>query len=305
MKRVAPLVIPVLLASCADRMPTAPERSAESVSLAVTAAAPRFTFAEIVVPGALGATALGINAGGDIVGAYVDQGLRTHGFLLRGGALTTIDYPGAVFTETRGIGQSGEIVGRYRMAGEAAVVSHGFRMSRQGEFSAIEFEGFNTIPQRVLPDGTVLGCRHQNDLMASMKGIRVGPRSSEEISANASMHNGATPDLSRIVGLYTDMMDGQAKGYIIDDEGFTDLVFPGATQTAAWDINPAGEIVGNHRDASGLHGFILIDGVYTAIDVALTGASVTRTFGMNARGDIVGSFVLGGKTRAYVGRRER
>lgn len=309
MKHAAPLLIPLLLASCADRAPTGPSSSADRASLAVHRAAPSFTFTAIEFPNARGTTALGINAGGDVVGVYVDQGLRTHGFLLRDGEFTSIDYPGAVFTETRGIGQGGEIVGRYRLPGEAPVVSHGFRLSRQGEFSAIEFEGYNTIPQRVLPDGTVLGCRHGQDLMASMRGIVVGARGSEEHGAFASMHNGASPDGRRIVGLYTDMMDGQPKGYVIEDGAFTPLVFDDGTstttQTAAWDVNPSGAIVGNHRDATGFHGFILVDGDYTAIDVPLSGATVTRTFGVNARGDIVGSFLLGGRTRAYVARRER
>ena len=309
MKYPATLLIPLLLASCADGTPTGPSPSAERASLAVDRAAPSFAFTTIEFPNARGTTALGINAGGDVVGVYVDQSLRTHGFLLRDGEFTSIDYPGAVFTEARGIGQGGEIVGRYRLPGEASIVSHGFRLSRQGEFSAIEFEGYNTIPQRVLPDGTVLGCRHGQDLMGSMRGIVVGARGSEELDEFASMHNGASPDLRRIVGLYTDMADGRPKGYLIEDGDFTPLVFDdgtnSTTQTAAWDVNPAGAIVGNHRDATGFHGFILIDGEYTAIDVPVTGATVTRTFGVNARGDIVGSYSLGGRTRGYMARRER
>jgi hypothetical protein len=313
MKRAAPLFIALMLASCADRTATGPEPSTAGTSLAVSRAAPSFTFTAIEFPNARSTTALGINAGGDVVGVYVDQSQLTHGFLLRNAVFATIDYPKAVFTDARGIGQGGEIVGRYRLAGEAAIVSHGFRLSRQGEFSAIEFnkdnKEYNTIPQRVLPDGTVLGCRHDTDLMSTMRGILVGARTSEEITAFASMHNGASPDLSRIVGLYTDMMDGQPKGYVIEDGDFTPLVFDDGTntttQTAAWDVNPAGEIVGNHRDASGFHGFILIDGEYTAIDVPITGATLTRTFGMNARGDVVGSFSLNGKTMGYVARRER
>jgi hypothetical protein len=49
------------------------------------------------------------------------------------------------------------------------------------------------------------------------------------------------------------------------------------------------------------HGFVLRDGSYTPID--FPGATATRAFGINARGDIVGNYVLGGKTYGYVARR--
>src|SRR6266849_1354242 len=72
----------------------------------------------------------GINALGDIVGRYCDAspcltGPMGHGFVISGGALTTIDVPGAVGTGTFGINGRREVVGGYFDAGGAL---HGYVM---------------------------------------------------------------------------------------------------------------------------------------------------------------------------------
>jgi uncharacterized membrane protein len=75
----------------------------------------------------------GINARGDIVGTYCDAapcnlGIgSTHGFLLRHGELTTIDFPGAVRTSALGINASGDITGFYNAGG----VGHGYLLTRK------------------------------------------------------------------------------------------------------------------------------------------------------------------------------
>ncbi|MEO7181877.1 MAG: hypothetical protein ABI141_13630 [Gemmatimonadaceae bacterium] len=234
---------------------------------------------------------------------------KTRGFLLEknsksgdAGTFTTIDYPGSVRTQARAIAPNGEIVGTYRRAGEPAVNAHGFRLTRKGAFVDVDYPGaINNIPQRILPDGTILGCRHDNDFMASMRGVAIGRRGNEEFAEFASMHNGATPDLRRITGLYTDMLSGQSRGYLIDDGVFTPLMVPGSTETSAWDMNPKGEIVGAYRNAAGLHGFLLTADGYRSIDVSA--ATSSRAYGINPTGDIVGEFVMGGRTHGFVATR--
>src|SRR5437773_4169144 len=54
-----------------------------------------FTFTTIDVPGATLTNAIGINAHGQIVGAFTDAGGAFHGFLLDGGTFTPADPPGA------------------------------------------------------------------------------------------------------------------------------------------------------------------------------------------------------------------
>lgn len=297
-----------LLAGCAGDGPTPPrlETDAPWLERKGPPVDGAFRFTTVEVPGALSTIAWGINSRGDIVGTYRDA-TGFHGYVLRDGEFVTIDYPGAAITEARGIGPSGDIVGSYRRPGEPAVNVHGFVLTRHGEFVAVDYPGHtNTIPQRILPDGTILGCRHDNDMMASMRGIVMDRTGDREIDAFASMNNGATPSQQRVVGLHTDMMSGRTEGYVIDDGVFTPFVVPGSTvtMTAAWDVSPAGDIVGVYRDAAGFHGF-LRRGVdhYAPIDVP--GATATRAFGINSRGDVVGSYVSNGKTYAFLAEQQR
>lgn len=265
-------------------------------------------FVPVDVPGAATTGAMGISAAGEIVGSYTDAAGKVHGYVLSGGVFTTIDVPGASGTEARGIGPGGDIVGDYWMPGEPAMNSHGFALRRNGELVPIDFPlHTHTYPQRILPDGTVLGCYHDKDTMASMFGMWIRGDAAEAILQSASMHNGATPDLRIIAGTFTDLSEPAPRaswGYVIQDGVFTRFRVPGSNLTAAWDVSPEGDIVGVYRDAVGTHGFVLEEGTYTAIDVP--GASVTRAFGINAPGDIVGNYVdANGKTRGFLRREAR
>ena len=265
---------------------------------------PTFDYTTIDSPSWRGSIAYGINAAGDVVGEFTDAAGRVHGYRLREGELTQIDYPGAALTQARGIGPGGDVVGTYRLPGEVAPAFHGFRLTRQGEFLTVGYRGHaSVIPQRILPDGTILGCRHDHDLMTTMRGVFISGEHQGEIDAFASMHNGATPDMRRIAGLFTDMMTGRGEGYVIDDGEFKPFVIPGSSFTAAWDVNPKGDIAGIYLNSRGFHGFVLSDDGYVTLDVP--GATATRSFGLNARGDVVGSYAAGGKTRSYVARRAR
>ena len=299
------LLLALLFASCQDG-PVAPRSSgvalAPPLALGESRADRAFEFTTIEYPGASATQASGINARGDIVGAYVLNGV-THGFVLRDGEFTTIDYPGSEASDVRGIGPDGDIVGTYRLPGQTGQV-HGYVRRNDGEFIPVNSVGHtNTIAQRILPDGTILGCRHDHNGTTTMRGIMVSREGYSELDVHASMHNGATPDGRTIVGLYMNMDAGdRQEGYRIDDGVFTALVAPNSNFTAAWDINPAGDIVGVYRSLDNkFHGFLLRDETYTTID--FPNASATRAFGINARGDVVGNYFLGGKTYGYVATR--
>ena len=262
-------------------------------------------YASIDVPGATFTSAQGINARGDIVGFYVQAGV-THGYVLSEGTITTIDYPGALYTDARGINAQGDVVGAYRMAGEPAVNFHGYLRNRHGEFSPVDFPGHtNTIPQRITSTGLILGCRHDNDLMTTMRGIAMNGQDLTEfaeIGAFASMNNGATPDGELVVGLYTDMDTMTGRAYLLSGGTFIPFDVPGSTFTAAWDVNPSGDVVGVYRDAAGFHGFLWANLRFRAVDYP--GATTTRAFGINSRGHIVGAYVDGnGRTHGFVASR--
>ncbi len=304
MKRLysAAALAALLLAACADTIqtPVAPDE-------ALFARGGReLSYATIQVPGTVETTAMGINAGGDIVGFYTDA-TGVHGFLLRRGEFTAIDFPGASLTQARAIGPSGEIVGTYKLPGDPGLRWRSFIRSPKGEFRDIAVPGHQSImAQRILPDGTIVGCVHGANFMSSMKGFTMGPHGTQVYDIFASMHNGATPDLGRIVGLYFDMEAGHRKAYIIDDGVFTSFQFPGGRRTEAWDVNPAGDVVGmyvlfENNLPVGTRGFLLTrDGPTT---IHFTGATQTIAYGINPAGDIVGAYLLGGTWHGYVASR--
>ena len=250
-----------------------------------------FEYHSFDVPDAVSTSPQGINARGDIVGVYVRSGV-SHGFLWREGTVTTIDYPGAAYTDARGINAQGDIVGAYRMPGEPGVNLHGYLLSRHGEFSRLDFPGHtNTIPQRITATGVVLGCRHDNDLMMTMRGITMdakGVNEAGEIEAFASMNNGATPDGRLIVGLYIDEDLNRGRGYLLYN-GTTFIPFdvPGSASTAAWDVNANGAVVGVYTAQSVAHGFVWSGPSFESID--FPGARATRAFGINSQGTVVGN----------------
>ncbi|HEX6189677.1 MAG TPA: hypothetical protein VFZ40_16495 [Pyrinomonadaceae bacterium] len=256
-------------------------------------------------------TAFGINARGDIVGTFVEGGVQ-HGFLLSKGKFTVIDfpetpgYPKAEGTIARGIGPSGEIVGSYWLPGDNPMLAaRGFRRTKKGEFLNVRYgdpfpEHSWEIAQRILPNGTILGCRHDTDQMATMRGITIGKDGPSEIEAFGSMNNGATPDGNLIVGLWFNMMMNQQQGYTIENGVFTPFTVPGSNFTAAWDVNADGVIVGVFRVGTTFRGFARSGESYTTIHYP--GSAITRAFGINDSGDIVGNYVLGGVTYAFVAR---
>jgi probable HAF family extracellular repeat protein len=261
---------------------------------------------------ALSSTAFGINARGDVVGTFVDKNRVQHGFLLRKGQFTEIDFPEyqgnpkAQVTIARGIGPSGEIVGSYRLPGDdPRLASRGFLRTKKGEFVNVHYPEHSwEVPQRILPDGTILGCRHDYDQMDSMRGVTIGRDGASEIDAYGSMNNGATPDLRLMVGFWFNMMANQTQGYMIEDGVFTSFMMTGSDSTAAWDVNSDGAIVGVYVVGTGpsatTRGFLKTGETYTTIHYP--GATATRAFGINDRGDIVGSYTAGNVTHAFVAR---
>jgi hypothetical protein len=291
------------LAACAEN-PVAPASDASNTVISQSfarGAARSYTFTTVDFPGAFQTAPSGINAGGVIVGWYF-QGIGcpsastcvVRGFSYNDGVFTTVVYHNAAgvnaaFTQLRGIGPSGEIVGLYRMAGEPVVNLHGFMLTRDGEFVEVKHpDHTNSVAQRILPDGTILGCYHDNDQMGSMHGMLWNKDGFSAFSMATTMHNGATPSGHRITGLFTDM-SGKGRAYVLEDGVFTPFDAPNSVFTAAWDMSPSGTIVGLFQDAAlGTHGFVLDRGQFTTIDYP--GSTYTDAFGINASGNIVGKY---------------
>lgn len=271
-------------------------------ALTVVGAGQVLVFTTVDFPGAVLTNVQGVNALGELVGFYTDTAGKTHGFLRSGEQYRSIDFPDAGLTIARGIGPAGDIVGSYQTQNESgAVPGHGFLMTRRGGFFKVDYPGHqNTFAQRILADGTILGCYHDADTMGTMHGFAYSRRRGwDAIPESTTMHNGATPDGKLIVGLFTDMMDNRMKGYILDRGKFSPLEVPGSSLTAAWDVSPSGVVVGVYSDSAGVHGFQYDGQAFGRVDV--TGARATRVFGVNPHGHMVGTFVdTAGRTHGFL-----
>jgi len=263
-------------------------------------AAGTLVFTTIDVPGATVTNVQGINHHGDIVGGFVDGGGQQHGFLRSGGRYRVIDYPNGHAILARGINDAGDIVGTYQRPGETGgVPAHGFLLTRRGGLLAVDYPGhLNTIPQRILNDGTILGCYHDQDTMGTMHGMMF-QRGFSAIDMSMSMNNGATPDSAYVIGLFMDM-DGRNKAYVMEHGSMSALEVPGALATNGWDVNPSRVVVGAYTDVAGaVHGFTYDGRSFTRVDAP--GATSTRVFGVNDRGDLVGVCVdSAGRTHGFV-----
>lgn len=285
---------------------------------------PLYELSRLDVPGSASTIAAGINDAGHIVGWYRDTaGDRVRGFLLRDGVFTPVDYPDAILTQLHGIGPEGDVVGTYRKAGDAGGL-HGFLRTRTGAFSDVNVAGHpNSIAQRILPDGTILGCYHGGDWTNSMRGVSFTPRGPSVLDLPGSMSNGATPDGRRVVGLVMDgtrevVTTGKSVGpaaanwrrfpgraFVVDDGVLSVFEVPGSLRTEAWDVNPSGTIVGMFQDSSSAaHGFVREGEAFTTID--FPGTASTMVFGINAAGDLVGHATDStGWTHAFVAKRRK
>ena len=85
------------------------------IFVATAADAPKLTFkfTTVKVKGAQDTRVFGTNNAGTMVGAYVDSGGVDHGFMLKGGKVTTIDDPNGTGTNCLGINTAGDVVGYY------------------------------------------------------------------------------------------------------------------------------------------------------------------------------------------------
>ncbi len=80
-------------------------------------------YTAIKIPGAVSAVATGINNAGDIAGISTDAAKVTTSWLLKGGHLTTYQFPGGTDTQAFGVNSTDHIVGSYL---DGNGVQHGF-----------------------------------------------------------------------------------------------------------------------------------------------------------------------------------
>jgi probable HAF family extracellular repeat protein len=286
-------------------------------------------------PGGIARTtsAQGINPDGVIVGFYVDAANKQHGFRWSEGKFTTIDVPGSLAgvsgplqTTARGISPSGDIVGTYTVppnnapagspafcpAADSPACVKGF-LYRNGNFSTVLVDGHpGAIAQRISADGTIYGCVHNTDLMASMIGfVRTrsgdvtllaggGQLSDPKMEVRPSMNNSGTSNAQTIVGM--DMTMGRNRGYIVREGKFQPYDVAGSSSTAIWDVNASGAFVGVYRTNRN-HGFLQLPDGSAPITIDPPNSVNATALGINSAGSVVGQYTeAGGRLRGFLAR---
>ena len=276
--------------------------------------------------------AKGINAAGDIVGRYTDE-TGTHGFLLSHGSVTTIDVgaygaalgcPQATFTTAEGINAEGEISG---FCNDASGNSKGFLRYSFGGLVPIDFPAAmapaneispdNTLAEHITSNSMIVGCfHHLNDTKTTpgdwdtarggtMYGFVYANGTYSYLPVKGTMNNGITPDGHLVVGVVWPTFD-TSYAYTVTNGVYQllDLSRMGAVTSYATDVNPAGEIVGFFNNSAGAHGFLVDKNGLVLLDYQGTTAG-TRAWGINAPGDVVGSYTMNNKNYGFVLRRSR
>lgn len=231
-----------------------------------------------------GSTTRAINARGDIVGRYFDASGNSHGYLLSGGAFSSIDapFPGTSDTDARGMNNAGVIVGEYdvptNIPGLGTVpIPNGFMRDATGNFTKIHFpNAVGTIARGVNDSGDVVGwyivVTNPNTFAIAVHAFLLSKgvyTSFDFPGATATIANGIN-EQGEIAGSYTtnsvtinsllgDRFNN-SHGYVRSADGtaFTLIDFPGALGTdCRGGFNPRGDLVGAYVDSGGNeHGFL-------------------------------------------------
>lgn len=287
----------LVLAACGRE--GAPRDDTVAAVQAGAPADPTYQVEAFDVPGSAFTVASDITDAGAIVGWFSRDSV-VRGFVRDAKGFTTIEHPGAIRTQLNSMSSDGTIVGAYQRRGEPDVAWHPFVRRPTGEFVPVRHPAQPYgMAQRILDDGTVIGCYHGKDFTTTMRGTAFSVRDTVVSDLVGSMHNGATSDQRRIVGVTFE--DGRS--YVVEGGRVTYLAVPRAASTEAWDINDAGTIVGAAVDSAKVTRPVTFTaGRWTNIE--LPGASSGVAFGVNRRGDVVGGWRDStGRRRAFVARR--
>jgi hypothetical protein len=195
----------------------------------------------------------------------------------------SFDFPGATNTQATAITPSGAIVGRYNYADG---VLHGFLLAR-GHFFSIDYPGsVYTDVTWINPAGEIGG--GYGDSAGTLHGfvLRNGHFTTIDYPGAATSTVYGISAAGELIGVWTSTQN-VLKGWVEKDGHFTDVVFPGATATLPTML-AARILMGGYVNASGTHGFEIVDGTYKTIDCP--GATFTFLSGIDPEGNMVGGF---------------
>lgn len=210
-----------------------------------------------------GASVLGINRAGEIIGHFVDGNDVLHGFFrTKNGKLTQFDAPNATGTDASGINDNGVIVGLYR---DAQYDEHGYVRAADGSFTEFDPQGSqDTLATAVNSKGWIDG--HYSGSDGVLHGYLRDPRGKFTVydapDAGKSKYQGTgggeINSQIAVTGAWYDSSNAE-HGYVRLKNGtLTEFDAPDAAGlTSPQGINDSGVISGYYQDSAGAyHGFL-------------------------------------------------
>ena len=198
-----------------------------------------------------------INNEGDIVGGYIGDDGNEHGFILRHGALITLDVPfaGSVGTQLNGINNSGTITGVWV---DEAFTAHGFVFD-EGNFAHLDYPGaLDSFPYGINSRGDIVG-NWDTDQSTVGHGFVFSRGQTFSLDVPGAVPDGTAAtginEKGEIVGSYIGE-DGSSHGFLAEGSIFTTLDCAAGANTSVWGINSAGQIAGTCDVAGQRLGFI-------------------------------------------------
>ena len=244
------------------------------------------------MPGAAATRPGAINNRGQIVGEYVDQAGRSHGYLQDAdGSVTTIDPPGAGATVVTDVDDRGRVVGAFIDAKQTAIGA--FVREPDGRFTTIAHPDagfYGTFPEGINNEGQIAGS--YADANDRRHGFVLDNGAYTTVDAPDAPGNTTVLDIDdrgRLVGAsglvsYGYLADGRGRPIEIDAPRVASDTFPAG-------VNNRGAIVGysDQGTARSYHGFLRDRrGRFRRIDIP--GAKGTAATRINDRRQIVGFY---------------
>jgi len=202
---------------------------------------------------------------------------------------TSFDPPGSGLTLATDINAPGQIVGRYLNAGK----THGFLREPDGTITTIDYPGAGfTVAGSINDSGAIAGWYTLPAAPAIRHGflLQDGVFTSFDPPGSTFTNALGINERGDIVGRFRPTGNGDFHGFIYRNGEFTTLDVPGATETDAFKLQANDAVVGGFNQ-SGVEGlFVYSKGEFTTFTLP-NGKNVTLdNGGVNARGDIVGTY---------------
>ena len=269
---------------------------ASTIFLPPNAYSQTYTFTSTDVPGAISTICLDINNAGAVIGYYTDPSGAEHGFLLRDGAFSTINFAYDTSTYPWGINDLGQIVGwGFDFDGGGP---QGFMVSG-GKVTMIEDpDGYNTNLFSITNSGVIVGSYFNGTTYVGLTDSGGTFTNIDAPDADGTEVYGINRE-GWLVGVALNR-EGAPRGFLDKDGEFTGLSFPGALDTVAYRINDKGEVAGQYEGQSGvINGYAWGAGVFTT--VTFPESTETSVNGLNNAGTLVGSYTdASGATHGFI-----